>query len=184
MVQETIRFLTIIIALDCVHTMPAHFENGEKCDGSKIWASVHTMPAQFENSRKIDSKNSFQDFDAEEKYLHTKNRPVSIQKRWKMICLRCCFKFIPVRVPFSKSTVFEICRQKMCRFVWTGGLSVTFFTVFKICRHRVNAVLNCSQEFSRKSKKFFRFLVLKTVLMYARWVMYVRASLQILQAGS
>ena len=21
---------------DCVHTMPAHFENGEKCDGSKI----------------------------------------------------------------------------------------------------------------------------------------------------
>ena len=33
-----------------------------------------------------------------------------------MICLRCCFKFIPVRVPFSKSTVFEVCRQKMCRF--------------------------------------------------------------------
>ena len=74
------------------------------------------MPAQFENGRKIDSKNSFLDFDAEEKYLHTKNRPVSIQKRCKMICLRCCFKFIPVRVPFSKSTVFEICRQKMCRF--------------------------------------------------------------------
>ena len=22
--------------LDCVHTMPAHFENGEKCDSSKI----------------------------------------------------------------------------------------------------------------------------------------------------
>ena len=22
--------------LDCVHTMPAHFENGKKCDGSKI----------------------------------------------------------------------------------------------------------------------------------------------------
>ena len=74
------------------------------------------MPAQFENGRKIDSKNPFLDFDAEEKYLHTKNRPVSIQKRCKMICLRCCFKFIPVRVPFSKSTVFEICRQKMCRF--------------------------------------------------------------------
>ena len=42
---------------------------------------VHTMPAHFENGRKIDSKNSFLDFDAEEKYLHTKNRPVSIQKR-------------------------------------------------------------------------------------------------------
>ena len=35
--------------LDCVHTMPAHLENGEKCDGSKIWASVHTIPAHFEN---------------------------------------------------------------------------------------------------------------------------------------
>ena len=23
-------------ALDCVHTMPAHFENDERCDGSKI----------------------------------------------------------------------------------------------------------------------------------------------------
>ena len=77
---------------------------------------VHTMPAQFENGRKIDSKNSFLDFDAKEKYLHPKNRPVSIQKRRKMLCLRCCFKFIPVRVPFSKSTVFKICRQKMCRF--------------------------------------------------------------------
>ena len=42
---------------------------------------VHTMPAQFENGRKIDSKNSFLDFNAEEKYLHTKNRSVSIQKR-------------------------------------------------------------------------------------------------------
>ena len=30
---------------------------------------------------KIDSKKSFLDFDAKEKYLHTKNRPVSIQKR-------------------------------------------------------------------------------------------------------
>ena len=37
------------VNLDCVHTMPAHFENDEKCDGSKIWASVHTMPEQFEN---------------------------------------------------------------------------------------------------------------------------------------
>ena len=86
------------------------------------------MPAKFENGRKFDSKNSLQDFDAKEKYLHPKNRPVSIQKCRKMCCLhhcpvftRCCFKFIPVRVPFSKSTVFEICRQKMCRFRVNDG---------------------------------------------------------------
>ena len=36
--------------------MPAHFENDEKCDGSKIWASVHTMPEQFENGRKFAGK--------------------------------------------------------------------------------------------------------------------------------
>ena len=24
------------LILDCVHTMPAHFENGEKCDGCKV----------------------------------------------------------------------------------------------------------------------------------------------------
>ena len=33
--------------------MPAHFENGEKCDGSKVSASVHTMPEQFENGVKL-----------------------------------------------------------------------------------------------------------------------------------
>ena len=36
--------------------MPAHFENDEKCDGSKIWASVHTMPEQFENGQKFAGK--------------------------------------------------------------------------------------------------------------------------------
>ena len=72
------------------------------------------MPAQFENGRKIDSKDSLQDFDAKEKYLHPKNRPVSIQKRRKMICLRCCFKFIPVRVPFFQNLPFSKSAGKKC----------------------------------------------------------------------
>ena len=42
--------------LDCVHTMPAHFENGEKCDSMRILASVHTMPEQFGNGTKFDRK--------------------------------------------------------------------------------------------------------------------------------
>ena len=42
---------------------------------------MHTIPAQFENGRKVDGKKSLQDVDAKEKYLHPKNRPVSIQKR-------------------------------------------------------------------------------------------------------
>ena len=29
---------------------------------------------------------------------------------------RCRFQNVPIRVPFSKSTVFKICRQIMCRF--------------------------------------------------------------------
>ena len=44
-------------------------------------------------------------------------------------------------LPFSKSA-----GKKCAVFVRTGGLSVTFFTVFKMCRHRVNAVL-VSQAF-------------------------------------
>ena len=107
--------------------MLAHFENGEKCDGSKTWASVHMMPEQFENVRKLDGKNSLQDFDAKEVYLHPKNRYVSFQKRLKMFCFhhfqvftRCRFQNVPVRVPFSKSTIFRICRQKLCSFRVNG----------------------------------------------------------------
>ena len=48
----------------------------------------------------------------------------------------CQLEFNFTNFPFSK------CAGKKCAvFVWTGGLSVTFFTVFKMCRHRVNAVL-------------------------------------------
>ena len=50
--------------------MPAHFENGEECDGCKILASVHTIPEQFENGRNLDGKTSLQDFDAKEVFLH------------------------------------------------------------------------------------------------------------------
>ena len=95
----------------------------KKVTAAKFEPAFTRYLAQFENDRKFDSKTSLQDFDAKEKYLLPKNRPVSIQKHRKMFCLhhyrvftRCCFKFRPVRVPFSKSTVFEICRQKMCHF--------------------------------------------------------------------
>ena len=66
----------------------------------------------------------------------------------KMFCLHhyrvftlCCFKFMPVRVPFSKSTVFKIYRKIMCRFLVDGRPIRHIFTVFKMCLHRVNAVL-------------------------------------------
>ena len=81
------------------------------------------MPEQFENGAKFDGKKSLQDFDAKEMYLNPKNCSVSFQKRLKMfyfhhfeVFTRCRFQNVPIRVPFSKSTVFKICRQKMCRF--------------------------------------------------------------------
>ena len=96
--------------LDYVQIMPAHFENGEKCDGSKICARVHTIPV-------LTVKNQLQDFGARKMYLHSKNRPVSLKKLQKMFCLhhfqvctRCCLESVPlIRVPFSKSTVCKIC---------------------------------------------------------------------------
>ena len=68
-------------------------------------------------------KSSLQDFDAKEACLHPKNLSVSFQKRLKLFCFhhfqvftRSSFPNVPIRVPFSKSTVFKICRQKMCHF--------------------------------------------------------------------
>ena len=105
--------------LDCVLTMPAHFENGEKCDGSRIRASVHTMPEQFENDTKFDSKNSLQDFDSIES-THTSNVDQSCSKSVEICaffkCLHNAVSNMSVRVQFSKVTVFKMCRQKMCRF--------------------------------------------------------------------
>ena len=69
-------------------------------------------------------KNSLKDFDAKEMYLHPTNRSVSLQKRRKMLFFhhfelskRCSFQNVPVRVPFSKSTVLKISRRKMSVFV-------------------------------------------------------------------
>ena len=105
----------------------SHFSPFSKCDGCKIWASVHTIPEQFENGRNLDGKNSLQHFDAKETYLQTESRSVSFQKCLKMFCFhhlqvftRCRFQNMSVRVSFSKSTVFKICRQKMCRFRVNG----------------------------------------------------------------
>ena len=81
------------------------------------------MPEQFENCRKLDGKDSLQGFDAKKVCLHPKNLSVSFQKRLKMFCFhhfqvftRYSFPNVLIRVPFSKSTVFKICLQKMCRF--------------------------------------------------------------------
>ena len=75
--------------------MSAHFENGEKCDGSKIWTSVHTIPANA-------------------------------------VFKMCRLEFRFQNLPSSKSA-----GKKCAVFVWTGGLSVMFFTVFKMCRQKM-----------------------------------------------
>ena len=132
--------------------MPAHFENGEKCDDCKIWASVHTIPQRLENGRKLDGKNSLQDFDAKEMYLHPKNRSVSFQKCPKMFCFhhiqvftRCCFQNVSVRVPFSKSTVFKLCRQKMCHFRVNGRPIRHIFHRFQTLPAK-NVPFSCERE--------------------------------------
>ena len=90
---------------------------------------------------------SLQDSDAIKRYLHPNCRSVLFQKRRKLfyfhhfqVFTQCHFQNVPVRVQFSKSTVFKICRRKMCRFRVNGRPIRHFFIVFKMCRHRVNAV--------------------------------------------
>ena len=104
--------------------MPTHFDTGEKCDGSKILASVHTFPEQFDIDRKFDGKKTRCKILMPKKYTHTikidqfhsikasKNDLFSSFR----VFTRCRFQVLPVIVPFSKSTVFEICRQKNVPF--------------------------------------------------------------------
>ena len=75
----------------------------------------------------LTERNSLQDFDEIERYLHPKCPSVLFQKRRKLfyfhhfqVFTQCHFQNVPVRVPFSKSTVSKICRQKMCRFRVNG----------------------------------------------------------------
>ena len=103
--------------------MPAHFENGEKCSSCKFQLSVLMILEKFENGRNLDDKSLLQHFDAKKRTYALKSRSVSFQKCLKMFCFhhfqvftRCRFQNVSVRVPFSKSTVFKICRRKMCRF--------------------------------------------------------------------
>ena len=149
------------------HSTPFSYENGVMETGPKtafkryrhiLKTAKNVTVAEFElvftryrnnlkTVRDLTVRNSLQDFDAIERYLQPKFQSVLFQKRRKLfyfqnfeVFTRSRFQNVPVRVQFSKSTVFKMCRQKMCRFVSTGGLSATFFTVFKMCRHRVNAV--------------------------------------------
>ena len=113
---------------------------------------------QFENGRKLDGKKSLQDFNAKEKYLYPKNRPVSMQKRRKMFYLhhcrvftRCFFKYMLVRVPFSKSSDFEICRQKMCRFRVNGRPIRHIFHRFQnvpaSCERSLSLIPHCKNSY-------------------------------------
>ena len=54
---------------------------------------------------------------------------------------RCRFQNVPVRAPFSKSSFFKICRQKMCRFRVNGRPIRHSFTVFTMCGHHLNVSL-------------------------------------------
>ena len=135
----------------CAHKRPADFEYGEENDCNKIFASVHTIPAQFENGKKFDGKNSLQDFDAKEVYVHHKNRLVSFTKDRKMFCLlhfrlytRCCFKIMPIRVPFSKYIVFKTCRQKKCCFRVSGRSIRQIFHRFQ------NMTASCERSLSHQ----------------------------------
>ena len=82
--------------------MPAPFENGEKCDGSKICTSVHTILAQLGNATVTNSLQSPQNFDAKDVYLCLKKLSTSFESVGKVLC-------------FHRLGVFTRCRFNMCR---------------------------------------------------------------------
>ena len=75
--------------LDCVHTMPAHFENGENVTVAKFELAFTRCRNDLKTVGNLPVKISLQGFDAKEVCLNPKNRSVSFQKRLKM------FYFMP-----------------------------------------------------------------------------------------
>ena len=59
------------------------------------------------------------------------------------------FPKVPVRVPFSKSTVFKICRQKMCRFRENGRPIRLIFHRFQ------NVPASCERSLNRATNSKF-----------------------------
>ena len=63
------------------------------------------MPEQVENGRKLDGKNSLQDCDAKEMYLHLNNQLMSLQRRLQcsvFIIFESCFQNLPFTKPAGK----------------------------------------------------------------------------------
>ena len=92
--------------------MPAHFEKGEKCDGSKFELAFTQCWNNLKMVGNLMVKTSLQDFDVKEVYLHPKNRSVSFQCSVFIIFnylhdavfKMCRLEFRVQNLPFSKST--------------------------------------------------------------------------------
>ena len=72
------------------------------------------------------------------------SRSKSVEKCFAFIIFECSHdavsKMHQLQLPFQNLPLSKSAGKKCAVFVWAGGLSVTFFTVLKNCRHRLNAV--------------------------------------------
>ena len=100
--------------------MPAHFANVKNVTVAKFELAFTRCRNNLKTVRILTVRSSLQDFDAIERYLRPKCRSVWFQKRRKLfhfhhfqVFTQCRFQNVPVRVQFSKSTVFKMCRQKI-----------------------------------------------------------------------
>ena len=80
--------MLLIRVLEFVHTMPGHFENGEKSVKVAEFELAFTRRRNnLETVGKFTVRNSLRDFDVIERYLHPKCRSILFQKRRKMFYL-------------------------------------------------------------------------------------------------
>ena len=107
-----------------VHTLPAHFENGEKNLTAAKFMLAFTRCRN--NSKTVGhlTINMLLDVDGKEIYLPLKNRSVSFRKHQRMfhshnfrVFTRRRLQNVPVRALFSKPTAFRNCQQKCAVFV-------------------------------------------------------------------
>ena len=129
----------------CSHDAGHILKTVKKCNGSKILASVHKMPEKSDNGRKFDGtlmpkKCTFvpEKCTFEEMYVLW-HRSVSFPKRQKKYSVFKVFKC-------SHDAVFNMFRLELHFQIYhlqnppSKSVPFSIFTVFKMCRHHMNAV--------------------------------------------
>ena len=98
--------------LGYIHTMTAHLKTVKNVTVAKFELAFTRCRNSLKTVGNLTAKNSLQDFDTKEMYLHPKSRSGSFQKRRKMFCFHHFRVFTPRDTSFNGKRVRDFSEQK------------------------------------------------------------------------